>query len=351
MTSGPDYAHKLERLKERLKGSLSVLILTHDFPDPDCLASAFGLQHLFKFWGIKSSTISFGGFVGRAENRAMVRFAQIESVPFILLSLEDYDSIVLVDTFPGLGNLSLDKRRAVDVVLDHHPHTPPADARFFHDIRRDLGATSTLVTKYLMAARCPIAATLATTLFYGIKTDTNEMARNASAEDLHCYKLLFDKADHRLLSRIEWPDRDAEYFRILHTAAESMTTFGRVGYTHLGSVSAPDHIAEIADLFDSLQSIQWMVCSGVFKKQIYYSIRSKDDVTTGETAGEAAEHIAQLLGGSGGGHSNMAAGRIPLNGSPPEEALDRLIMGFRRFFGVDGTDSQKLLEEPSDARE
>ncbi|MBD3392645.1 MAG: hypothetical protein GF418_11185 [Chitinivibrionales bacterium] len=342
-----NYARKIEDLRRRLEGASSVLILTHDFPDPDCLASAFGLVHLFSFWGMKLSTISFGGFVGRAENRAMVRFAQIESVPFMLVSLEDYDRIVLVDSFPGVGNVSLGAEARIDAVLDHHPHTPPRDADFFHDIRQDLGATSTLVTRYLEAAKCPVSATLATALFYGIKTDTNEMSRNASAEDLECYKLLFDKADHRLLSRIEWPDRDPEYFRILHTAAESMTTFGPVGYTHLGHVQAPDYIAEIADLFDSLQSIQWMVCSGVFKKQVYFSIRSKD----GERAGEAAEGIAKILGGTGGGHSNMAAGRVPLNGYTQEHALAKLVSGMKEIFGVQGTEGQYLLKDRADRRE
>jgi nanoRNase/pAp phosphatase (c-di-AMP/oligoRNAs hydrolase) len=339
MTTRSTYTDRLAGFKHRLEGASSVLILTHDFPDPDCLASAFGLVHLFSFWGMKSSTISFGGFIGRAENRAMVRFAQIESVPYMLINLADHDRIVLVDTFPGLGNLSLDKGAKVDAVFDHHPHKVPASAGYFHDVRSELGATSTLITKYLLESGCPISPELATTLFYGIKTDTNEMARNATAEDLECYRLLFDRADHRLLSRIEWPDRDPEYFRILHSATQAMTTYGNVGHTHLGQVSTPDHIAEIADLFDSLESIQWMVCSGVFKRQVYYSIRSKN----GERAGEAAERIAAAFGGTGGGHSNMAAGRIPLNGLSQEAALEKVVAEIREIFDVKGVEGRKLL--------
>jgi nanoRNase/pAp phosphatase (c-di-AMP/oligoRNAs hydrolase) len=351
MGPNADYPAKIERLKQQLAQSESVLILTHDFPDPDCLASAFGLQHLFSYWGITSSTISFGGFVGRAENRAMVRFANIESVPFMLVSIEDYDHIVLVDTFPGLGNLSLAKDAAVHAVFDHHPHSPPPSALYFHDIRQDLGATSTLITKYLLSAGCPIPAPLATALFYGIKTDTNEMSRNASAEDLECYKLLFDKADHRLLSRIEWPDRDAEYFRILHTASQGMTIYGNVGHTHLGLISAPDYVAEIADLFDSLQTIRWMVCTGVFKNQIYYSIRTKDSEAGDISAGEAAEKMGKQLKGSGGGHSNMAAGRIPMNGMSRRDALDMLVEAMRQIFCVEKIKGQQLLADTGQMQE
>jgi nanoRNase/pAp phosphatase (c-di-AMP/oligoRNAs hydrolase) len=337
------YSSKLELLKLHIAGAQSVLILTHDFPDPDCLASAFGLLHLFAFWGVPSSTISFGGFVGRAENRAMVRFANIESIPFMLIHLEDYDRIVLVDTFPGLGNMSLRKDIPVNAVLDHHPHTPPNDAPYFHDIQHNLGATSTMVTNYLLSAGCPIPPILATALFYGIKTDTNELARNATAEDLTCYKWLFDKADHHILSKIEWPERDPEYFRILHKAAETMIISGSAGFTYLGQVSTPDHIAEIADLFDSLHTINTMICSGLFKNQIYYSIRSKETDSSQITAGDAAERIAETFGGSGGGHSNMAAGRIPLNKQPPDDVVKKLVDLILEFFSPGNKETRRLL--------
>jgi nanoRNase/pAp phosphatase (c-di-AMP/oligoRNAs hydrolase) len=89
-----------------------------------------------------------------------------------------------------------------------------------------------------------------------------------------------------------------------------MQVSGRVGYTHLGDVTAPDHIAEIADLFHSLDCLEWMVVSGVFEDQIFFSVRSKET----ETAGVHAEAMASRLNGTGGGHSSMAAGRIPMNG-------------------------------------
>ncbi len=76
-----DFNEKLEAFRSHIFPASTVLILTHDFPDPDCLASAFGISHLLSFWGIKSSVISFGGFVGRAENRAMIRFLNIRTVP------------------------------------------------------------------------------------------------------------------------------------------------------------------------------------------------------------------------------------------------------------------------------
>ena len=82
---------KLHRFKETIISAESLLILTHDYPDPDCIAAAFGISHLCSFWEIPTPTISFGGFVGRAENRAMVRFLNIPMVPYVLLDIQDFD--------------------------------------------------------------------------------------------------------------------------------------------------------------------------------------------------------------------------------------------------------------------
>lgn len=160
-----DFAEKIEKLRNHIIPASSVLILTHDYPDPDCLASAFGIYHLLSFWGIKSSVISFGGFVGRAENRAMIRFLNISTVPFVLTEVNDFERIILVDSFPGKGNVSLPKTTPVHAVIDHHPNDPLPGSTFFFDIRKDYGATSTIITKYLLEAHCPITPKLATALF------------------------------------------------------------------------------------------------------------------------------------------------------------------------------------------
>jgi len=334
-----DFAEKIEELKNHIIPASSVLVLTHDYPDPDCLASAFGISDLLSFWGIKSSIISFGGFVGRAENRAMIRFLNIKTVPFVLTEIDDFEKIILVDSFPGKGNVSLPVSTPVDAVIDHHPNDPPPGSTFFYDIRKNFGETSTIITKYLLEAHCPITPKLATALFYGIKTDTGEMRREVSPDDLECYKYLFDIMDHRLLSRIENPDRDVEFFKVIYKAAESAVTYDTVGYTHLGVVSTPDYIAEMADLFHSLEKLEWMICSGLFKNQIFYSLRSKND----DNAGVNAEKLASILGGSGGGHSRVAAGRIPIEADNANKVLEKFEYTIKDVFGITGVPQENLL--------
>jgi nanoRNase/pAp phosphatase (c-di-AMP/oligoRNAs hydrolase) len=334
-----NFTEKLRKFKEHILPANSALIITHDYPDPDCLASAFGISKLLLHWGIKSSVISFGGFVGRAENRAMIRVLNIPTVPFVLTEIKDYDKIILVDSFPNKGNVPLPHNATIHAVIDHHPHQPPENAPYFHDIRKEFGATSTIITKYLIEAGCTISPKLATALFYGIKTDTGDMRRENVQEDVECYKLLFDIMDHRLLSRIENPDRDEEFFRILHRAVESTTTAETFGYTYLGNVSTPDYVAEMADLFHSLERLEWMVCSGVFKNHIFFSIRSK----THDTAGIIAEQMATKLGGSGGGHARVAAGRIPVDTDTVNKIVGEFEHSMKELFGITNVPEDKLL--------
>jgi len=334
-----DYSHKLSELREAILPASSVLILTHDYPDPDCLASACGISELLSFWGVKSSVISFGGFVGRAENRAMIRFLNIRTVPFVLIGdVSEFDRIILVDCYPGNGNVSLNSDTPVHAVIDHHPNVPGKDASFFHDIRADYGATSTIVTNYLLQAKCPIPPKIATALFYGIKTDTGDMRRNASVNDVECYKSLFGIMEYKLLAEIEKPDRDTEFYRMLHKAAEAAVCYDNVGYAHLGAVTAPDYIAEMADLLHRLEKLEWMVCTGIFKNQIFFSIRSKNS----SGAGIIAEKLSAAFGGSGGGHSRFAAGRLPIQ-TDLNILLEEIELVVKDIFNIKTVDKETLL--------
>ena len=64
-----------------VSGKGKILIIVHDNPDPDCLASAMALHHLFVMKLNKDSIITFSGMIGRSENIAMARELQIPLTP------------------------------------------------------------------------------------------------------------------------------------------------------------------------------------------------------------------------------------------------------------------------------
>ncbi|MDR0307338.1 MAG: DHH family phosphoesterase [Chitinispirillales bacterium] len=331
------YNHKLRGFREAVMPASSVLILTHDYPDPDCLASACGISELLSFWGVTSSVISFGGFIGRAENRAMIRLLNINIIPFVLTEITEFDKIVLVDCYPGQGNVSLPPDIAIHAVIDHHHNVPPPDAPFFYDIRENYGAATTIVTSYLIEAKCPVPPKLATALFYGINADTGGMRRNVSDRDIECYRLMFDIMDYRLLSEIQNPDREVEFFRMLNRATGAAVTYDNVGYTHLGNVTAPDYISEMADLIHSLEKLEWTVCTGIFKNQLYFSIRSKSN-----SAGVMAQRLAAAMGGNGGGRLRAAAGQLPIK-TEINILLAKLELSIREIFNIKDAPKESLL--------
>src|SRR5947199_374336 len=83
------------------------VILPHDNPDPDALASAATLQYIARQRLGKDSVIALGGIVGRAENRAMLTYLNINLVPVGELSFGADTLVALVDTQPGRINNSL----------------------------------------------------------------------------------------------------------------------------------------------------------------------------------------------------------------------------------------------------
>jgi nanoRNase/pAp phosphatase (c-di-AMP/oligoRNAs hydrolase) len=310
---------RLDELKAAINGSEYILILCHDYPDPDCLASAAGLQFLFKIWK-KTSVISYGGFIGRAENRAMVLQLGIEALPLAGLNFPDFERVILVDTQPGAGNHSLPAELSCCGAIDHHRLCPGTENLPFHDVRVDVGASSTIVTEYLRKAKVEINYKLATALYYGVKTDTQDLGRETSALDREVYHYLFSRIDHRLLVQVENPPLNQDFFRTIIKAVRGLEITETRGWCYLGKITRPDLVAEIADLQIRIQDLEWVVCLGYLKNLLYFSIRTKD--MKGE-AGEVARKLVAGESGSAGGHGQIGAGRVTYH-APGLELLRRM---------------------------
>ncbi len=94
----------------------------------------------------------------------MVKLLRIELKRFTDIRADRYGCIALVDTQPGTGYNCLPEKFTPDVVLDHHPIRRRSKKSAVCDIRTSYGATSTIVTEYLQAARLPPGKQVATAL-------------------------------------------------------------------------------------------------------------------------------------------------------------------------------------------
>jgi nanoRNase/pAp phosphatase (c-di-AMP/oligoRNAs hydrolase) len=130
----PSSKAQVEELAALAAGRERALILTHDNPDPDAMAAALCLSHLFESRLSIRPRIVYGGVVGRAENRSMVRALEIPLWLVDSIKFRPSDAVVLVDTQPGFANNSLPPEQAVLAVIDHHagpahPEVPLMDVR------------------------------------------------------------------------------------------------------------------------------------------------------------------------------------------------------------------------------
>ncbi|HLU38466.1 MAG TPA: DHH family phosphoesterase, partial [Planctomycetota bacterium] len=302
-------AIRTQALLDRLRSRKRLLVLTHTNPDPDSMASAMGVRLLVDRKLGLPTDIALSGRVMRAENRELVRAVELKMVPYDALELGRYDAFAMVDTQPGFGHTRIPPGCPIDVVIDHHLPPPHNGHQVPHyDVRTSVGATSSMVTDYLMHAGVDVPPDVATALFYGVKTDTADLSRNASPLDVAAYEFLQTRVDRVKLARITNPDVPIEYFRALRSALNNVRFYDNVILCSLGRIEAPEMVAEVADLLLRMEGKEAVFCGGLAGKTYYVSVR------TDMPDRDAYDLIRGALGGEGsfGGHGSVAGGSIEL---------------------------------------
>jgi nanoRNase/pAp phosphatase (c-di-AMP/oligoRNAs hydrolase) len=299
--------HEIEKLLDLVKGKKSVLILTHENPDPDSIASAFGLKYIFrKAAGISSVTIGYTGIIGRTENKNMVNLLGIDMVPYEKISPRKFSVIVMVDCQPYAGNVTLPKGVKPTIIIDHHPLRKTSMDAEYIDVRKDFGSVSTIIAQYIRQLELLIDRKVATALFYGIKSDTRDMGREATDADVRSSIFLFPYTLQKKLAKIEHPRLPVEYFREMYSVLKNSFVYGDAIVARVESIKWPEMIGEFADELVQMEGIQWCFCYGRYNGSILFSVRT---TRSRHMAGVLAHKI--VLGiGTGGGHETFAGGKI-----------------------------------------
>lgn len=329
----------IELLKKVVVPSKRTVILTHDNPDPDAIAASLGFKSFLKEQFGQESIISFGGIVGRAENQSMIQHLKISMTPVDRIRFQDYPLIVLIDTQPNTGNNSLPDTLVPDIVIDHHPLREETKQVPFFDVREKAGSCSGIITSYLREAGISIQPRLATALYYGIKSDTNDLGRNADALDAESYLFLFPKAQRDILNRIVHPKVSAEYFRILNRAFKKARIHSSALVTSIGRTRNPDMVAEVADMLLRHEGVEWVLAMGMFQKAVILSVR------TSEMRGGAGDLVQSMVRGIGkaGGHGMMAGGKVDIGSMTVNELEEMLQERFLKKVGVINQPAEALV--------
>ena len=289
---------KLKELRALVDEGDRVAIVLQDDPDPDAMASAMALRTLLGRNKLTTPLFSFKP-VTRPENRTMVHLLEIDIEPAATAELEEYDKIAMVDVQPPFFG---DKLTRAHIVIDHHPNYAPSDAPFV-DIRTKYGATSTIMTEYLISAEEHISERLATALLYGIRSDTLALSRRVTDDDLQAFVTLYPIANYNMLKQIERPELPADFAKILSRALARMEVVDGLAVVNLGRVERDDIIVQVADFCLQFEGVEWVAVAGKLGNDLVIAVRNY--AMSGDNAGEAVKNLFGEIG-SAGGHRNMA---------------------------------------------
>ena len=280
-----------------------VLILLHNDPDPDALASGLALRNLLRR---TKTTAIIGAMQGvtRPENLRMANMLDIHVEQVTPASFQEFERIATVDVQPHYFGGQLDR---ADLVIDHHPEQPGYSA-VFKDIRADYGSTSTILTEHLRAVDVNISERTATAMLYAIKSDTLFFARHTNRVDLDAFTFLYPLSDAALIRKMEGAEITLERLDYVTRASQGGILKEQVFSAFIGEAPREDFIPYTADFFLQLEGVKWTIVAGVVGSSLILSVRNLG------YSRNAGEFVKRWFGdvGSAGGHRAMAKAVVPM---------------------------------------
>src|SRR5438105_15440236 len=294
---------KVIQYQRYLSDAERVLILLHNDPDPDALASGLAVRNVLHR---TKTTAIIGAIQGvtRPENLRMVNLLDIHVEPVTPESVKDYDRVVMVDVQPHYFGGAIDR---ADLIIDHHPEQAGYTA-VFKDIRPEYGSTSTILTEHLRAVDVNISERTATAMLYAIKSDTLFFNRQTNRVDLDAFSYLYPLADPTMIRKMEGAEITSERLDYVLRAHTSGRMAGQVFCASLGELPREDFIPYVADFFLQLEDVKWTVIAGVVNDTMSISVRNLGYT---KNAGEFVRRFFADIG-SAGGHRAMAKAIVPM---------------------------------------
>ena len=315
---------KIRGLIKLLKGK-RVFIQTHNFPDPDAISSAFGLQQFLKVYCI-DATICYVGSIDRFNTRKMMETFGIDIHSYEEISdMTKDDYIIHIDCQKPNANTT-DLPGDEVACIDHHPVFVETESYKYTDIRI-VGACASIVADYYKTMEINISSEVATALAYGIKMDTDDLIRGTTPLDMEMISYLFSYADWSKLNSMYNSTIEFHDLKAYGAAIENIKVFDFVGFTYIPFECPNSLVGIISDFVMSLDVVDVSIVYSINSDGIKFSVRSeRADVDAGKLINKALDGI-----GSGGGHAVMAGGFIGYNelneiGESYDEKLKELFM-------------------------
>lgn len=339
---------QLDRFAEALPPSGSLILCTHRHPDPDGLGAVLGLSYLLsEKFGLHSELV-LEGRIRRAENVAMRNLLKIKALPKGGVDPAEFQGVLVVDSQPSFSHTHPPGGLPVLAVLDHHDGIQGEEGEEaleypFQWVDPKYGATSTMVYDLLRHYQVEPDVRTATALYCGVRYDTNNLLRGATAADERAFLALEGMADRRIIGAIDQPPLSRRYFQQMDEAMAACQDYGSLLLTLLNEVQSPESVAEVADWFLRLEGQQWSLAGGACDGRYQISLRC--DMPDAD----AYPALRFIIGKDGacGGHGRMAGGQISLADHSLEEVQEQIRRRALELFGLTDVTPEFLV--PSDS--
>ncbi len=313
-------ARKIMAFLDQKRSKISpLLIIAHDYPDPDALASAVALRYLAQeCYGIKSRIV-YGGVIGRTENRGMVQILKLPVHKINKTDLKRYKHTVLVDTQPPFENNVFPLEGKATIVIDQHPAIKKATAEL-SIIDTECGATCAILAKALLLSGKEIPVRVATALAYGILSDTLNLYRAPHKDLIDTYLALLPFCDMRALARIQNPSRSRRFFSTVGRGIQRAKSRRGLIVSHLGQVENPDLVSQVADFLLTYRNMKYSCASGRYKDRLHVSLRLS------KPTADASCILRDIFPnrGEAGGHGVIAGGSFEVGEGVDEKIWDEM---------------------------
>jgi len=303
-------SYELKKTISSTRGDISIFM--HDEPDLDSIASAMALEQICEDAEIEAKTY-FSGDFGHPETEIFMQNADfiIEKINKDSIEdvLESTNKIAFVDFAETSMSSIVPDEVEPDLIIDHHRTNRDVRATEYTEIRSDIAATSTLMTKHLLNLDIGISSILASALLIGIKVDTNDYTKNISAGDYKVISYLSAIADKDILDVLQNTPIYSDTVSAMGRTISNREFEDSVMTAFSGDISHKDDIAQIANFLLRERDILTVLVYGIKDDKIHMSARSKDlQLNVGKIMDDAYSDI-----GEAGGHPHAAGGKIPLD--------------------------------------
>lgn len=282
-----------------------ITIQCHDNPDGDAIASAFGVYSYMIDHG-KSARIIYSGKFEITKPNLVIMIKELKIPIEYVRDVRKIDGLlVTVDCQYGAGNVTKFPADQVAYIDHHQEEIEDVEIK---RIYAGLGSCSTLVWKMLLEEGYLIKdMRLGTALYYGLYTDTSQLAEIYHPWDKDMRdEILFDKGMINLFRNSNMSLKELELagmamLRYIHNEKYSFAIIK-------ANECDPNILGLISDILVQVDQVHIAVVYNRSEDGYKFSVRScTKEVIASELAGYLAGKI-----GSGGGHIDKAGGFISM---------------------------------------